>query len=203
MTRAPDVFKEPTKIPPCGSGSLTMSQLFLPFTDPQPSREGIFRHAPVTSGKQGSVERKYALAGDDRPGASASRLSIIREYLARNFPTFVLQQRYFQSGSVQMTLYRVPDGTIYRITVDEGYLEGHGDAEEIEHFLEAHGVRDKLLVSGLSPILLDRDGVHFPASPILEEPPGQVRARLGWMLLGWFIETTGLSFAFTKGRTPL
>jgi hypothetical protein len=201
MTRAPRAVEEPMKSVLCEPSSLTTSQLFLPFTEPQPSRDGS--NPATLTPEQGSVKRGEQLSGGGGPGTSASRLSIIRDYLERNFPTFVLQQRYFQSGSVQITLYRVPDGTIYRMTVDGGYLVGDGDAQEIERFLEAHGIGEKLPMSGLSPILLDRDGLHLPASPVSEEAPCEVRAKLGRMLLGWFIEATGLSFAFTKGRSPL
>jgi hypothetical protein len=203
MTRTSDALNEPMQTVLSGPSPLTTSQLFLPFTDPQPSCDNTFKHATMTGGEQGCLDGEGALGGESDPGTSASRLSIIRDYLRRNFPTFVLQQRYFQSGSVQMTLYRVPDGTVYRMTVDGEFLAGDGDVQAIDRFLEAHGVREKLPMSALSPIVLDRDGIHLPASPVPEETVCQVRAKLGWMLLDWLIEATGLSFAFTKGRSPL
>jgi hypothetical protein len=190
------------------STAIPASQLFLPFTERQPLVEPTTPPAHTGESNEGNDCRKetqHDLLSDaviPLPPPSA-RLGVVREYLRRHFPDFVIQQRSSPSGSAQLTLYRIPDGTLYRMTIESRFLEDDGGMEETERFFEVHGLQQKLPASMLSPILLDRDGIHLPRPPAPpEEAPAQLRSSLGWTLLARFMEATGLSSPLTKKRSP-
>jgi hypothetical protein len=134
---------------------------------------------------------------------AAARLECIRDWLQKQFPDFVLQQRWFPSGSAQITLYRVPDGTLYRLTVLERFFELDSRPEDIECSLEAHGLREKLPASVLTPIVLSPEGIEVPIaqSPVQDIPQG-TRRGLGWLLFGRLMQAAGLSLGEGWRRGP-
>jgi hypothetical protein len=100
------------------------------------------------------------------PPSPPSRIQIIAAYLKRHFPDFALQHTSHSSGALQVTLYRVSDGAYYRIKVSPPFLANDSSAEEVERFLEQHGLRGPLTPPAGGPILVDTTGVSFPKASI-------------------------------------
>jgi hypothetical protein len=92
-------------------------------------------------------------------------LDAIRSYLRRQFPDFVVQQRTQGTGA-QFTLYRIPDGTFYRIHIDPLFLQELRSPTEVEAFLDQHGLRLPLPSAVGGPITVNKEGVHLPRPSI-------------------------------------
>ena len=169
-------------------------QLFLPFNEDPPCAGGQWEpETDTVEVDRLPLSRTLCTA---LAAPSCKRLDALRGYLRGNFPGFVLQQRTQPAGTVQLSLYRIPDGAFYRINVTSRFLEGEW-LDELEGFLDYHGLCDKVPASVLSPIIIDREGVHVPKIPMPPEEGGDLlRARLR-KILGWKAkeEGTGLSFA--------
>jgi hypothetical protein len=90
----------------------------------------------------------------------------VRAYLNRQFPDFVVQQRTHASGAAQFTLYRIPDGTFYRIHIDPVFLQELWSPKDVETFLDQHGLRPPLPAAVGGPILVSKEGVHLPRPSI-------------------------------------
>jgi hypothetical protein len=169
-------------------------QLFLPFNEAQPRATGeCERETDGLEGDRLPLPRSFCTALAAPP---CKRLDALRGYLRHRFPGFVLQQRTQPAGTIQLSLYRIPDGAFYRINVTSRFLDGDW-LDELEGFLDYHGLCDKVPASVLSPIIIDREGVHVPKPPMPPEEGGDLlRSRLR-KILGWKgkEEGTGLSFA--------
>jgi hypothetical protein len=170
------------------------SQLFLPFSEGAPSRYEI--HASQAGTDLVALPVSSAcLSTTVAPPPPPKRLDCLAAYLRRHFPGFVLQQRTQPAGTVQLSLYRIPDGAFYRINVASRFLEGDW-LEELEGFLEYHGLRDKVPASVLAPILIDREGIHVPNPPTPQDDGSELlRSRLKKILGLKGKEPTGLLFA--------
>lgn len=90
----------------------------------------------------------------------------VRGYLHRHFPDFVVQQRTHASGAAQFTLYRIPDGTFYRIHVDPMFLQELQSPQDVETFLDLQGLRPPLPAAIGGPILVSKEGIHLPRPSI-------------------------------------
>ena len=170
-----------------------MRQLLLPFTENQSlSPDG----GPVEASLESytlPLQRQLLSTASTAGPFQSKRLDLLRAYLVRHFPSFVLQERSQPAGGLQLTLYRIPDGTFYRINVAARFLDGDW-LEDVERFLEYHGLRDKVAVSVLSPIVIDRDGIHLPVSPSPQvDGAEQMRTKLQRMVMSRLKEPTGPS----------
>jgi hypothetical protein len=93
-------------------------------------------------------------------------LDAVRSYLHRHFPDFVVQQRMQPSGTAQFTLYRIPDGTFYRIHIDPLFLQELWSPTDVDTFLSQQGLRPPLPAAIGGPITVRKDGVHLPRPSI-------------------------------------
>jgi hypothetical protein len=94
-------------------------------------------------------------APNDKPAQT------IQQFLAAEFPDFIVQQRQERSRKLHITLSRVDDGLTYRIIVAPHFLDYHSWPPEIETFLEHHGLGEKVREAGRRVIIIDNIGVHF------------------------------------------
>lgn len=86
---------------------------------------------------------------------------VIQQFLAREFPDFIVQQRQERSRKLHVTLTRVEDGVTCRITVAGHFLDCHTWSIEIETFLEHHDLVRKINECGGRTVIVDNIGVHF------------------------------------------
>jgi len=86
---------------------------------------------------------------------------VIQEFLAREFPDFIVQQRQERSRKLHVTLTRVEDRVTYRIAVAGHFLDFHTWPIEIETFLEHHDLVRKVMECGGRTVIVDNIGVHF------------------------------------------
>ena len=100
------------------------------------------------------------------PPTPPTPLDGVRSYLHRHFADFVVQLRAHPSGEAQFTLYRIPDGTFYRIHIDPMLLQELWSLQDVEAFLDRHGLRPPLPSAVGGPIRVTKDGVHLPRPSI-------------------------------------
>lgn len=146
---------------------LRPSQLHLPFSEGQPNvdRRKMPREESLESFRKGTLVQRDLLSGLVETGDQSKRLQTVVDYLLQRFPEFVLQQRCHSKGNLQLTLYRIQDGMFYRINIADRFLDQELTTEDIAKFFEAHGLREKLSASALSPIVVDTTGITVPAPP--------------------------------------
>jgi hypothetical protein len=157
------------------------SQLRLPFGEGQPVAERrASSEESLESFRIGIPLQRDLLCGlKENVVPRGQRLQMILDYLFRDLPDFVLQHRSHSNGNLQLTLYRIPDGTFYRINVTVRFLDLDLTAEQVVSFLEANGLRTKLSASALSPIVIDTDGILLPDPPAQhEEEKGALWSKL-------------------------
>jgi hypothetical protein len=160
---------------------LRPSQLRLPFSEGQPIAERkLSSEEMLESFRIGIPLQRDLLCGlKEITGQRSQRLQMILDYLLRDLPDFVLQHRAHSNGNLQLTLYRIPDGTFYRINVTASFLDRDLAPEQVINFLEANELRQKLSASALSPIVIDADGILLPDLPVQqEEEKGALWAKL-------------------------
>jgi hypothetical protein len=150
---------------------LRPSQLHLPFSEGQPiDRRKILREESLENFRKGTPLQRDLLSGLAQTSPEQSkRLQAVLDYLLQRFPEFVLQRRCYSNSSLQLTLYRIQDGTFYRINVVERFLDQELTSEEMAKFFEMHGLVEKLSASALSPIIIDTTGITVPAPPAPRE----------------------------------
>jgi hypothetical protein len=160
---------------------LRQSQLRLPFSEGHPVAERrVSNEELLESFRIGIPLQRDLLCGlKETTEPRSRRLQMILDYLLRDLPDFVLQHRSHSNGNLQLSLYRIPDGTFYRINVTARFLDRDLAPEQVISFLEANRLREKLSASALSPIVIDADGILLPELPVQhEEEKGALWSKL-------------------------